>query len=218
VRSVAWLFVVCTVTSAVAVFLPNIEVEVGGMHFGKRTTMTLYQINESRELVARWVAKYHRTGGHKIGKIAGVLAPHIKGHAGDALDDASSAMELLDEVSDSQVQQGGQVFRVLILAFLAITGLQAALIFGELMRGAFRKSRVVLALVLAVLTTPVAVGLLVMSRGLVWEANDEIGYDVVTATIGAYLIAIAAVIGLVCAIVLVARRGRDRGIDGGRAA
>jgi hypothetical protein len=202
--------VVCAVLAAVGVFLPNIQVELGGIALSRRTSMSLYQIDKSRVVVRHLIARYHRSGGKKLGAVVEHhVMPHLGGRVHEALDDATSAMDVLDDVSDDQARTGSQIFQVLVWVLLALEGLIAALVFVEIVNGTMRKSRVIGALVVSVLATPIAIGMSVMTYALVYEANDEIGVDMVGATVGAYVIPIAALVGLIASVVLLAKRPRD---------
>ena len=192
-------------------FVPSLEVRIAGVSLSRKTSMSLYQINTSRALVRHFIARYHRTPGHKLGAmVANKVMPHTGGHLHEALDDATSAMATLDDISDEDATTGSKILVVTVWSFLALCALMGALVFGELMRalGPPRKSRFWLALVISVVTLPVALGTLVLTRALVWEANDEAGVDVLATTVGAYVIPVAAILGLVAIIGALVRFNR----------
>lgn len=210
-RVAAWVFVLCSVLGAIALFLPSLEVQVGG-HAVKRSKLSLYQASTKREFVAAMFARYHKLPGRGLGiAAAGALIPKVGHVAGDALDDAKSAAETLDDVSDADVGLGGKVLVALVWIMLALHVLAAAQVGGQLMSERIRGRRIAIAAVLGTLAAACAIGVHLVCRAAVFEANDEIGATWLALASGQYLMIGAAIGGLAALIatcVLVARHGR----------
>jgi hypothetical protein len=117
-------------------------------------------------------------------------------------------MDTLDDVSDDDVRTAGIALVATLCVLLGLDAAIAALVFGAVMRGSYRRGRFVAALVAQLLVAAIAIALHIACREAVWEANDEVSRTVLTLGPGAYVVPIAAVAGLVTAIALVARRRR----------
>jgi hypothetical protein len=210
VRVASWVFVLCTALGAIAVFLPSIELRLRGSAISKRTQLSLYTAGGERALVRRLLAGYHGSSKRHVGaKIMRTVSPRVGGRVRAALDDAHDAMDTLDEVTDDDVRTAGTLVTVTLWTLLGLDALMIAQVFTELMRGAYRRSRLIAALVLSVAVTAIAIAVHIVCREVVWQANDEVGGNALALRLGAYVIPIAAVAGLLTAIVLVARRRRE---------
>jgi len=124
------------------------------------------------------------------------------------LGDARDAMDTLDDVSEDDVRTAGTWFAVALGVLLALDAAIALVVFTQLMSGAYRRSRMVAALVGSVLVAAIAIALHALCRVAVWEANEEIGRSALALAPGAYVIPLAAIAALVTAVVLVASSGR----------
>jgi hypothetical protein len=91
------------------------------------------------------------------------------------LGDARDAVDTLDDVSEDDVRTAGTWFAVALGVLLALDAAIALVVFTQLMSGAYRRSRMVAALVGSVLVAAIAIALHALCRVAVWEANDEIG-------------------------------------------
>lgn len=206
-RVASWVFVVCTVLGAIAVFMPSIELRLGGSAVSKRTQLSLHAASTDRELVRRLLAAYHRAPSRRTGaQIVRAVAPRASGRARAALDNTRDAMATLDEVSDDDVRTAGTVFTVALWTLLGLDAAMAGLVFVELMRGGYRRGRLAAALVASALVAVIAVALHVACRQAVGEANDEVGRSALVLAAGAYVVPLAAIAGLAAATALVVRR------------
>jgi hypothetical protein len=211
VRVAGWAFVLCAALVAIGVFLPSIDVQLGGRAVTKRAQLSLYAASTDRELVRKLIASYHRSGKRQLGsELVRTVTPRASGRPRAALEDARDAMAALDGVSDDDARTAGTIFTVVLWTLLGLDAVMAGLVFGELMRGAYRRGRLIAALAASVVVAAIAVALHLACREAVWEANDEVGHTAVVLAAGAYAIPVAAVAGLVAAIVLVVRRPPTR--------
>jgi hypothetical protein len=80
------------------------------------------------------------------------------------------------------------------------------LVIPQLMRASYRRGPLVAGLVTSVLAAAVAVALHIACRYAIWQANDEVGRTTLVLAAGAYVIPLAALLGLGAAIALVVRR------------
>jgi hypothetical protein len=201
-RVASWIFVVCTLASALGVFVPAVGLRDAGP-LAKRTSLSLYRAATDRDVVRRLVVGYNRSAGKRVGaEIVAILEPHA-GHFKDYVDDAHDAMDTIGGVTDDDARHAATIFAITIWAFLLIHAVMAALVLRESVDGRYRRRPLVAAMALAVLAAAVAVAILLGCRAAVWEANDELGHDVLAVAGGAYVIAIASIGRLAAGIALV---------------
>jgi hypothetical protein len=200
VRVVSWIFVLCALASATGIFMPSLELRAVRV---KRANVSLYELGAHRALATRVIAAYHKSHGRALGEaLMGIAVKHTKN---EYLGDAHDAMTTLDDVSDNDVRTLGTVLVVVIWAYLALQAVMGLLVLGSLVGDVYRKRRLALVTGLSVLSSAIAIGLLMVCREAAWQANDEIGHTVLGAGVGPSLMAIASVIGLVAIVtVLVA--------------
>ena len=89
-----------------------------------------------------------------------------------------------------------------IWGYLALQAVMGLLVLGSLVGDVYRKRRLLLVSGLALVSTAIAAGLLIVCREAAWEANDEIGHTVLGAGAGPYLMAVASATGLVAIVVV----------------
>ncbi len=211
-RIAAWVFLLCAVVSAAAVFMPNIEIQLGGKSLGKHMSLSLYDISTKRDDVRRFFAVYSAVHGKKKAEaVLGRLANHVGKRVKSHVDDVRDAMETLDEVTDQDVETVAKILTITMWSFLVVSGIMVALMFVETMRATLRRSRVIVALVMAVIAATVAVGIHITYRQVIAEANDELGGHPFALSVGAYVLplaAIAALAAIVVALVQLQRRVR----------
>ncbi len=200
----------CTTLSVIGVFLPSVELPVTATTIAKRTSLSLYQANTNRDLVRKVVMNYHRSSSRPIGAaLIGVMSPRSGGKLRGYLGDARDAMDTLDGVTDDDARTLGKVLAITVWTFLGLHLVMGGLVFAEAMRvHGFRTGRIVAALAASVIVTALAIGIHLACKQAVVEANDEVGRDVLDLAIGAELIPIAAIAGLIAVIVLLVQRLR----------
>lgn len=203
-RVASWAFVACMLAGMIGVFLPSVAVEVGGVTVSHRATLSLYKAQQNRELVRRWLAGYGRSQSQRVGgAIVAVLLPHTKGAVNDHLDDVNSAMSTLRDVHDDDVETAGTVLAVLLWTFLALHVLAGGLVLRGLVHDRMARGQVAVVAILTLLIAVIGVGLYVGWGAAVFEANDELGHDVVGLAAGAYVAPVAALgaFAAMCALV-----------------
>lgn len=202
VRIAAWAFVVCAVLSITAIFVPAVELQLGGGAVARKTSLSLYQLSTSRDLVRSYLRAYKRTPGKKLGEgLAGALMPRVgKGLRGH-LDDVRDAMTTLDDVDDRDVVLVGRILTATVWTLLALLAVMAGLSFADTMRGVFRRRRAIAAVALGLVTSAIAIAALLALREAVWQANDELGRALVATAFGAYMLPVAAIGALAAAVV-----------------
>ncbi|MDB4958538.1 MAG: hypothetical protein JWO36_6107 [Myxococcales bacterium] len=204
-RIAAWVFVVCALFGAIGVFVPSFELRVGGFTLGRRTTLSLYQASANREFARKFLAGYHRSAGKRVGAaVTAALMPRVGKRVKSHLDDVHDAMLTLDDVSDDDAKTGSTALVVTVWVLLALHALMAGLVFTDTAKAEFRRGRVIAAAAVSLVVTVAAIGIHLVSREAVWEANDEIGKDLVELGFGAYMMPVAAIAGFVAiSVVLV---------------
>lgn len=208
-RVVSWVFVLCTALGVVGVFLPSIEAQVGGRKVTSHTQVSLYKAGTQRELVRRLLAAYHASSQRKTGaEIVRTIAPKVQGRLRSALDDARDAMDTLDDTSDDDVRTVGTAVRITTWTLLGLDALLIVIVFTQLMRGVYWRGRLIAAFAISLLVTAISLGVHIVCREVVWQANDEVGRTVLGLAPGAYVLPIAAIGTLIAAIVLLIQRRR----------
>lgn len=207
-RAVAWVVIVATVLGAIALFLPSLELRIAGKAVSRRTAVSLYKVAHDRALVRKLIATYHRSEKRKLGdRLIHAASPHVDGelahHLGrvrDAFDDTRDAMDTLDDTSDEDVRAATTMFTIIVWTLLGLDAVLVLVVAVPLIGGQGRRGGGVLTIASAFLIAAISIALHALCRVVAWEANDEIGHSAVALTAGAYLLPIAAVLGLVAAI------------------
>jgi hypothetical protein len=208
-RIASWLFVACATLAAIGLFFPAIDANVGRQLHVKQTTLSLYQAASDRELARELLAVYRANHGQRVGtKLVTSMEPYARGKIKDALEDAHDASESLGGISDHDAKTIGTAVAVAIWLFLALQILMAGLVFVQAVVGTYRRGRLIVALILSIISAAMAGAIYYGCTRVVFEVNDEISYPVVRLGPGVTMLAIAAAGALVCAIALLALRGR----------
>lgn len=206
-RATSWVFIVAAVAVALGLFLPALQVRPGGAVISKRAELSLYEISRDRHTLRRLLAIYHGSARRDVGgKLIRAVTPKLTGKSRAALEDARDAMDTLDDLSDDDIRKAGTALTATVWGLVGLQVLLVLLVFGEVMTGAFRRWRLALVALGALLSTAVAIGLHLACREAAWQANDEVGRTIATLGPGAYLSAAAAIASLLCAVVLIAKR------------
>jgi hypothetical protein len=212
VRIASWVFLLCAVLSAAAVFMPALEIQIGGTTLGKHMSLSLYETSTKREQVRHFFEAYNSFGGHKkaeqlLGKAANKLGKRVKSRINDVRD----AMETMDDVRDEDIETVATILQVTMWSFLALTAIMIALVFVETIRKTLRRSRIIIALAMSLVAAVAAVGIHIVFRKVVAEANDEIGGHPFALSGGAYvlpIVAVGAFVAIIVTLVLLQRNLR----------
>jgi hypothetical protein len=211
VRVASWIFVVCAAITAASVFLPAVELHAGSYSLGKRGTLSLYQANTDRDFIRRVFAGYHASSRKKLGEaIVGEMMPRVGGKLHGHLDDVHSAMTSADDVSDDDIRTATIALAVAIWAVLALELAMAALVVHQLMRERFTGKRLIGATAMSLVVAAVAVVAHIIVREAVFEANDDLGKDVVAVSYGSYMMLVAAIGAVVAGVTCVVIHYRNR--------
>jgi len=196
VRVVSWVFVLCALAAATGVFMPCLELTAVRTKHG---SVSLYEASTHRALARKLIAAYQKSRGRALGElITGAALKHVKN---EYVGDASDAMSTLDEVSDQDVAMAGTALVVAIWLFLALQAIGGVLVLGQLVGDVWRRRRLVAIVAMAVVSSVIGVAMMLVCREAAWQANDEIGRAVLGAGTGVYVMTVASLAGLACAIV-----------------
>jgi hypothetical protein len=211
VRVAAWLTIAFAVLSATAVFLPGLDVEIGGVRLTRKTSLSLYKVAADREVARALLARYAHAGSRQYGeKLADRLLEHAGAHAKKLhVDDARDAMSTLDEVSDDDVRRAGFAVVALTIAYLALLAIAVALPFGDTMRGTYSRWRAIVVVAVTTLAVVLAIGVHLGWSAAAFEANDELGTSSFALGVGAWLMPIGACGALASAIALLVQHVRS---------
>ncbi len=202
-RIVSWIVVVCTLASALGVFLPAVGLRVPGP-LAKRTSLSLYHATTDRDFVRKVLVGYNRSAGKRIGgAVVAMLSPHAGARTKEYVDDVHDAMDTVNGISDDDAKSLGRALVIAVWTFLLLHVMMGGLVLRETVNGNYRRSRLVVAAVVAVVVAAAAIAIHLGCREAVWQANDELGHDPLVLAGGAYVIPFAAVVAFVTSIVLV---------------
>lgn len=209
-RIASWIFIACAAIALVCVFLPSMQLSVHGITTHK-ATLSLYKISRDRDLARALFGRYSQSQGRRVGEaLTSTLVPHMGSNKAH-LDDAQDAMSTLDQFSDADVKHAGWAITAAVWALIVLSIVMAGLVLAELLRHEYRTRRAVYAGLISLFVAALAVGAHVGCREAVWQANDEIGRDLLELAAGAYLLPVAG-LGALAAIVtanVLARRARS---------
>ena len=208
-RIASWIFVGCAVVLLIGVFVPSIAVEVRGVTV-RRASLSLYKISTDRGIARALFGRYSHSEGRKVGEaLTGALVPHL-GRNKVHLDDAQDAMSTLDELSDEDVEHAGWAITAAVWALMVLSIAMAALVLGELLRPEYRTRRTIVAALLSLVVAALAAGAYLGCKEAVWQANDEIGSNLLALAAGAYILPVAALVafGSIVTANVLARRAR----------
>lgn len=192
-----------TALAAVSMLLPSLELQIGGVAMSRSTSLSLVQAATNQELVGRFVVSYNESKAKKIGPaVVKALTPRVGGKLRSMLGDAGDAMDTLSGIDKEDADKLGMAIAATVFTFIGMQLLAIGLLFGDAIEGLVRRKRASLAVVFALLSAAVAIGIHLVERQVVWEANDEIGIQLAGLGPGAYLLPIASVLALVAAIAL----------------
>ena len=209
-RVVAWAFIICTLVGVAGVFVPAVGLRTTVGPLARKTSLSLWQASNDKELVRRFVASYGKSSSKRYGAaLIAVLGPHVHGRVKSNLDDAHDAMETLDTLHDDDVVTGARAFQIALWVFLGLHAVMGFLIFSNLMDGRYRTRTLVLSILASVVVSAMAIAIYWACGEAVFEANDELGLEVVTTRIAATLLPLAALGGLVSLLVLAVLRARQ---------
>jgi len=211
VRIAAWAFVVCAVLCVVAIFVPAVELRIDGGSVSRKTSLSLYQISTSRDVVRGYLGAYKRAPGRKLGEgVTAALMPRVtrglRGHLGDLRD----AMTTLDDVDDKDVVTAGRILTATVWSLLALIAVMTGIVFSDTMRERYRRGRTTVVVALALVVAAAAIAVMLAAREAVWQANDELGRDIIGVAFGAYMLPVAALGALAAGIVQLVKLVRLR--------
>ncbi len=202
-RIAAWTFIVLTALAAVSMLMPSIELEIRGRAVSRDTSLSLYQAATNQELVGRFVVAYNESKAKQIGPaVVKALTPRVDGKLRSLLGDADDAMATLDGMNKDDADKLGMALAATVFTFIGMQILAIGLLFGDAIEGAVRRARVSLAIVVALLSAAIAIGIHVVERRIVSEANAELGVALAGLGPGAYLLPLASLLALGAAIAL----------------
>lgn len=214
-RFAAWLSIAFAVVSALAIFMPGLELEISGVSLGKRASISLYKAAKERDVARALLEKYHAAGSRKFGeRAADVVLEHASKHAKKAhVDDARDAMSTLDDVSDSDLKIAGHALVGLTWGYPLLVAIMMFMLFGATNEDAFTRGRAVGGVVLGVLVAAAAAAVYIGWSTAVAEANDEVGAPLFAMGVGAIMMPVCAGIalaGAIATLILRAKRNAQR--------
>lgn len=200
VRVASWIFVACALTCAIGIFVPAIELRIGGHVLSKRTSLSLRQAAGDRDLVRKLLAASRGAQHTHAGNLVHKVAPHASGTLKDVLGDANDAMDTLSGISDDDAKTAGLVITIVVWAFFVACLAMALLVFLDVVGGEYHRWRLVTALAIATVVAAIGIAIRYACTEVAFEANDELGRDAVGLGAATLVIPITA-IGAFCAAI-----------------
>ena len=84
------------------------------------------------------------------------------------------------------------------------------LVLGQLVGDVWRRRRLIAIVAIALVSSAIGVAMMLVCREAAWQANDEIGRAFLGAGAGVYVMTVASLAGLACAIAVAIGRLRQR--------
>jgi len=210
-RLVAWAFLVCTVLGAAGLFLPSFGLRVGGVSLGRRASLSVYQAIEERDLVRRVAVAYRQGARTPVGSaMVAALSSASPGRLSHFTADVRSAAMALDVASGEDAAVSASLVSAALWVVLALHAIMAFLVVGGAIEGNFRRWRLIVTVLVAMIVAAVGIGLFVVARSAVDDVNAELGRGVLELGVGCYVIAGAAVGALALGIGLVVMHTRTQ--------
>mgnify|MGYP001563118414 FL=1 len=184
-----------------SVFLPFLQLGIGGMALGHRSTLPLYGAVNDYTFVEGLVAKADASGAERIadallarlGRAPLPIASELA-KAKAALDDAKELRNQAD------MEQFGTILRSAGLAFLGILAIVAWLVLKSMSQKKVIARRSIWIAVLMTLAGALSIGLFVASQEAIVLANAEIGTALISSAIGAYMMLVGGITGFLAAL------------------
>jgi len=105
-------------------------------------------------------------------------------------------MDTMSGISDDDAKMFGRILFGVVWSFVGLDLVMALLVFLDAVSGTYRRGRIIGALAISVVVTAVAVAILLGCKAAVFEANDEIGAEVLALGSAPYVIVGAAIVAL----------------------
>ena len=209
VRVATILAIVCACLSVASVFLPTGELTIRQPMATHRAARSLYELGRSSDQVRTFIDEFRASPTKRVG--VGALdrvSPHLGGRLGAQAADVREAVAILDGLEDEELDTAGTVMAAILWSLIGLHVLLVLLLMGTDV--GTRRVRVVLALVVAVLTAAVAIGVFVALDQVVAAANAEVGRAIFALRPGAYLLPAAALLTLAVVVAVGVTHGAAR--------
>ncbi len=181
---------------ATAIFLPYIQAGVGGMAFGKQSTLPLYNAVSDYGFIEKAVTKTEAAPSVRIADALLARMGHSALPFSKHLTEARTALDDVQEVREqAEVETIGTILRTTGLVFLGLLAIIAWLMLKSISGREVSRQR---SYWVAGLMSIIGVGSVAMflgAREALSLANQELGAAILSLGIGAYLMAAAGVLG-----------------------
>jgi hypothetical protein len=203
----SWILIAAAVACALGVFLPVLE--VAGHVISKRETLSLHGAANNRALVRKLLATYRKSEALHVDHAIGKVSPH-SGRAKEYLDDTTDAMDTLSGISDEDAVQAGRALVILTWIVIGIAAMAVALIFFDVVSGTFHRGRIIGAVLVTLILAALAIAIRIGCGLVAFEANDELGAELVRLGVAATLMPAAALVTFGSAVTLLVLHVRSR--------
>lgn len=183
---------------ATGIFLPYLQLGVGGYSFGKSSSMTLYGTVNNYTFLEAATAKVDVSMAERITDGILARAGTKSGPLSRKLRDAKSTIRDIRQVrEDAHIETLGTVLRTTGFAFLGILFIVSWLVLKSLSAGMHNRRRGIVVTVLMTLVSIVSAALFIAAREAIREGNAELGAPMLSMGSGAYMMLIGAACGFI---------------------
>ncbi|MCP4446840.1 MAG: hypothetical protein GY811_16050 [Myxococcales bacterium] len=186
---------------ATGVFLPYVQLGVGGFAFGEGSSVTLYSTVSNYSFLEAASSRVDVSMAERISDGLLARAGHKSAKLSKKLREAKSALRDIREVrEDAHVETLGTVLRVTGISFLGILLVVSWLVLKGLSSGVAHRRRAIVAGVLMSLVSLVAIALFFATRESLKLGNAEVRVPLLMLGSGAHVMLTGAICGLAATV------------------
>ena len=202
----------CLVLVATGLFMPYVQLSIGGIALGGNTSIPLYGAASDVELAQSMAARIEASPAQRIAD--GLLSKLGRGSSklSSRIADVQSALQDVREVhEESEINSVGSVIKISRNLFIGILVLLAWLVLQGMSQRSPNRRRAIFTAVLMTILGLASIALFFGVKEGLALANEEIGASLLSLASGAYMMLIAASIGATASIAAAWLEGRQLG-------
>lgn len=202
----------CLVLVATGLFMPYVQLSIGGIALGGDTSVPLYSAASDVELAQSMATRIEASPAQRIAD--GLLSKLGKGSSrlSSRIADVQSALADVREVhEETEINNVGTIIKISRNLFIGIIVLLAWLLLQSISQRTINRRRAIFTSILMSILGLACIGLFFGVREGLVLANEEIGTNLLSLAWGAYMMLISASVGALASIAAAWTEGRQFG-------